>query len=125
LVDFAMNGHNDVFMLTLLLASALAAAQRRTYAGAAWMGLSVAAKYTTVLVAPLLLIASSLDQVQVDVGPARWRQFLARPLAWRIGLGTLLVLAIPVAFYAPWFEGIGTLGPVLRWVTGPVLNNYW
>jgi len=84
----------------------------------------VAAKYTTILAAPLLLVATSREQV-ADDGGARLRGLFARPVARRLVLGATIILAVPVLFYAPWFEGIGTFGPVLRWVSGPVLNNYW
>src|SRR5439155_14298750 len=40
-------------------------------------------------------------------------------------LGAGIFASLPLAFYAPWFEGIDTFGPVLRWMGGPVLNNYW
>jgi alpha-1,6-mannosyltransferase len=124
LLEFGLNGHNDVLMLTFLLAAALAATYRRLYATAALIGLSVATKYTTVLVAPLLLAACVLDRGELDHGP-RWRAALGAGAIPRLGIAAAILLAVPVVLYVPWFEGIGTFGPVLRWVGGPVLNNYW
>jgi len=124
LVDFALNGHNDVLMLTLLLGAFLAATHRRVKTSAALLGLSIAAKYTTVLVAPLLLVASAVERRQG--GPwAGWKEALSAAAVRRLALGSAMIVAIPLALYAPWFDGIGTFGPVLRWMSGPVTNNYW
>lgn len=124
LFDFALNGHNDVLMLTLLLGAFLAATYRRTSLGAALLGLSIAAKYTTVLVAPLLLALSVFERNQRE-GTAHRRPALTGATARRFLYGAAIISAIPIALYLPWFEGIATLGPVLRWMSGPVLNNYW
>jgi hypothetical protein len=40
-------------------------------------------------------------------------------------LGGVLLGLLVAAFYAPWFEGPGTFGPVLYWMSGPRLNNFW
>jgi hypothetical protein len=124
LVDFGLNGHNDVLMLTLLLGAFLAGTYRRVSVAAALLGLSVAAKYTTVLVAPLLLASTALGGIPTNTRE-RWRQALLGPDRRRLLFGAAIVAAVPIVFYAPWFEGLDTLGPVLRWMSGPVLNNYW
>lgn len=124
LVDFALNGHNDALMLTLLLGAFLAATYRRVPGSAGLLGLSVAAKYTTILVAPLLLAATVVDGA-VEDARARWRRALSDGLIPRLLLGAAIIAIVPIAFYVPWFEGIGTFGPVLRWMSGPVLNNFW
>jgi hypothetical protein len=123
LVDFALNGHNDALMLTLLLGSFLAATYRRAVGGAALLGLSIAAKYTTILLAPLLLVAAEAERH----GASPWvggRQSLAAG-GRRLAVGAGIAAAIPLALYLPWLEGIGTFGPVLRWMSGPVNNNFW
>ena len=124
LIDFSLNGHNDVLMLTLLLAAALAATYRRLYGAAALLGLSVATKYTSLLVAPLLFAATMVDSDEPD-NRARWRRALASAAARRVVVASAIVAVVPIALYAPWFEGIGTFGPVLRWIAAPVSNNYW
>ena len=124
LVDFGLNGHNDVLMLTLLLGGFLAATYRRVHTGAALLGLSVATKYTSILLAPLLLVATAGDGSEADPR-RRWRSLLAPPRARRMLLGALVIAALPIALYAPWFEGAHTFGPVFRWMSGPLLNNYW
>jgi hypothetical protein len=118
LVDFGLNGHNDALMLTLLLGAFLAASYRRVYAAAALLGLSVAAKYTTVLVAPVMLVATTVDG-------AGWKALLPSARARRLAIGAAIICLLPVAFYVPWLDGLGTFGPVLRWASGPVNNNYW
>ncbi len=124
LVDFALNGHNDVLMLSLLLGAFLVATYRRVSGSAALLGLSVATKYTTILVAPLLLATTVVDG-RVDDARARWRRAVSDGSIRRLLLGAAIIAVVPIAFYMPWFEGIGTFGPVLRWMSGPVLNNFW
>ena len=124
LVDFALNGHNDVLMLSLLLGAFLVATYHRVSGSAALLGLSVATKYTTILVAPLLLAATVVDD-RIDDARARWRRVVADGSIRGLLLGAAIIAVVPIAFYLPWFEGIGTFGPVLRWMSGPVLNNFW
>jgi hypothetical protein len=113
LVDFALNGHNDVVMLSFVLAAFLLASARRHTLAAIGLGLSVAMKYTSILVAPLLLVWS-----------ARQHRGL-RAQIWSLCVGGGLLGLLVAAFYAPWFEGLGTFGPVLYWMSGPRLNNFW
>jgi len=124
LIEFALNGHNDVLMLTLLLGAFLAATYRRINVGAALLGLSIAAKYTTVLVAPLLLAVSVFERDPGE-GTAPGRSALTAAAVRRFLLGAAIIGAIPIALYLPWFEGVATFDPVLRWMSGPVQNNYW
>ena len=39
--------------------------------------------------------------------------------------GEEIIIGLLVALYAPWFESRETFGPVLYWMTGPRLNNFW
>jgi len=117
LLEFAFNGHNDVLMLTFVLAAFLAATRRRIVAAGFLIGCSVATKYTTVLVAPVVLVwgAFRVAATRPQWG-VRFRTF---------ALGGFLVAVVPAVLYAPWFEGVRTFGPVLHWISGPVRNNYW
>jgi alpha-1,6-mannosyltransferase len=86
---------------------------QRTTSAALALGLSVATKYTSVLLAPLILFWSARQQAN------RWGQLRV------LLVGAVAVAAPLVLFYLPWIEGIDTFGPVLYWTTGPRLNNYW
>ena len=48
-----------------------------------------------------------------------------RSVARALALGSAITLGIVVLFYLPWVHGLETLGPVLYWVTGPRLNDFW
>jgi alpha-1,6-mannosyltransferase len=113
LVDFCLNGHNDVLMLTFALLALLLTAMQRTTSAALALGLSIATKYTSVLLTPLILFWSARQE------PDRKAQIRV------LSIGALAVAAPLVLFYLPWIEGIDTFGPVLYWTTGPRLNNYW
>jgi alpha-1,6-mannosyltransferase len=116
LLDFSLNGHNDVLMLTFTLLAFWLASAHRLYIGALALGLAVATKYTSILVAPVLFIWSArTDPKLANLGT----RALAVTLAGIILVGSLAVL------YAPWLEGIDTFGPVLYWASGPRLQNFW
>ncbi|MPZ13256.1 MAG: hypothetical protein GEU73_02315 [Chloroflexi bacterium] len=138
LVDFALNGHNDALMLTLVLVAFLLACGRRHSAAGLAFGLSVATKYTSILVAPVLLLygarrAGSANPAWVGRLLLRLSRipFLARlpnakpPSIAQVLRGSLLVIAPVVLLYLPWFQGIDTLGPLLYWASGPRLANFW
>lgn len=116
LLDFSLNGHNDVLMLTFTLLAFWLASARRVYRGALALGLSVAIKYTSILVAPVLFIWSARSEPKPASPGAR---ALVLILTGIILIGTVAVL------YAPWVEGIDTFGPVLYWASGPRLQNFW
>jgi hypothetical protein len=113
LLDFAMNGHNDVLMLTSALGALLLTSRERAGLGALSLGVSIATKYTSVLLAPLLLV---------------WRARREERRGARVRVLALLsaLVAAPLLLgYLPWIQGVETLGPVLYWVTGPRLQSFW
>jgi hypothetical protein len=116
LVDFALNGHNDAVMLTLVLAGFLVAARGRPRASAVLLGLSVATKYTSVLVAPIALVQAA-RRASVGSDPPRLD---VRALLTSVGAAA----AVLVALYLPWVRGLDTFGPVLYWLSGPRLNAF-
>jgi hypothetical protein len=97
-VHFAGGGHNDSWMMALVLAAlALAAARRRELAGAAWVA-SIAVKWVAVLFLPL-------------------RALEARRQGRKVGhLGFALAAAVlaAVAFWRYGTAWLGALGPVAR-----------
>jgi len=42
-----------------------------------------------------------------------------------MAIGGGLVVGILIVLYLPWIQGLTTFGPVLYWITGPHLQNYW
>jgi hypothetical protein len=87
------------------------------------MGLSIATKYTSILVAPIAIVYWARAGGR---GPGRDPSDRG---GWRRGLGLLVVstaitLSTVVALYLPWVRGLDTFGPVLYWVSGPRLNNF-
>jgi hypothetical protein len=86
-VHFAGGGHNDSWMMALVLAAlALAAAGRRPLAGAAWAG-AIAVKWVPLLFLPLRLLAAKRTGRRVDhVGFAVAAAVLAGAATWRYGL---------------------------------------
>lgn len=113
LLEFSLNGHNDVLMLTFALAALLVASYQRLWAGSVLLGLSVAVKFTSGLIAPLLLYALARRK---PGWPRRARALAA---------GAAIILGVVAATYALWIEGVETFGPVLYWMTGPRQNNFW
>jgi hypothetical protein len=114
LLEFALNGHNDVLMLTFALAAILMASYRRLTATALALGLSIATKYTSVLIAGPLLFAAA-RAMPGDL----WAVFR------RVVLAGLLMMTVVVSGYAIWFEGPDTFGPAWYWASGPRSNNFW
>jgi alpha-1,6-mannosyltransferase len=97
-VHFAGGGHNDAWMMALVLAAlALAASGRRQLAGAAWAA-SIAVKWVAVVFLPL-------------------RALEARRRGRRVGHLGFAVTAVVLAAIASWRYGTGWLdafGPVAR-----------
>ena len=115
LLDFALNGHNDVLMLTLTLAALWLASTRRTYLSAFGLGLAVATKYTSVLIAPVLFLWSA----------RRGGSPISRRGVATLAVSGVILIATMAVLYAPWVQGIETFGPVLYWASGPRLQNFW
>lgn len=111
LFEFAANGHNDGAMLVFLLLALGLLVRGRTLGSWAALVLSIATKYTTALIFPLVWWWAT-RQVQ------GWR----RVALWAAGgAGTLVAVA---ALYLPWWRGLDTLGPVLYWLTTPLYANH-
>jgi len=113
LLEFSMNGHNDVLMLTLLLGACLTAMERHWKLAALLLGLSIATKYTSALVALPLLVWTARQHAS----------------SWRVQLriltsGGLISLAVVCVLYAPWIQGWDTFGPVWYWMSGPRIQNF-
>jgi hypothetical protein len=114
LFEFALNGHNDVLMLSFALAAVLVATSGRVVATGVVLGLSVATKYTTVLVAgPLFFSVARMVPGGMGV------------VLRRVVLASLGMLVVVVGGYAIWFEGPNTFGPAWYWMSGPRSNNFW
>jgi hypothetical protein len=134
LFEFAGNGHNDVMMLTFLLAAllflpgeeaeerpargrfgglgALAGRLPAFVAGVVALTCSALVKYTTGLLFPLYL--------------ALWARRAAR-LGGRLAvfaLGGLIALAVAALCYAPWYRGPETFEPIVSWSKGPQYSNH-
>jgi alpha-1,6-mannosyltransferase len=112
LFEFAGNGHNDAVMIAVMLLAVAC-----YVSGAHWLGMvaltvSFLIKMTSVLLVPYYAMAWARDQ-------RGWLRFFG------IGFGAVAtVLAVIVAFYWPWWEGVQTIGPILLWSQGPMFNNY-
>ncbi|MSQ24243.1 MAG: hypothetical protein EXR58_06815 [Chloroflexi bacterium] len=126
LLEFALNGHNDVFMLTLWLAAILLGLNRRPRLAALALGGSIAVKYTSALVAPLLLIALSVAAVHGQgLGRTADSRLPKHKLVAVLAVESAIACGTLLALYLPWLGGVETFGPVLYWITGPRLQNYW
>lgn len=126
LIEFALNGHNDVLMLTFVLAALLAGLSDRFRLAALLLGCSIAVKYTTVLLVPLFLVWLGMEEARRAGAPHRPRDVLTSPIGLRrLALGGGSAFGLVLLLYLPWVQGVETLGPVLYWITGPRLQNYW
>ncbi|MCC6176266.1 MAG: hypothetical protein IT305_13245 [Chloroflexi bacterium] len=112
LFEFGGNGHNDAVMVAImLLAVGLFTVQAR------WLGLvtltvSVLVKMSSILLLPYYVLAWAREQ---------------RSAGRFVGVGALAgatILVVTVAFYYPWWQGMDTIGPILRWSQGPMYLNY-
>lgn len=126
LLEFSLNGHNDVLMLTFILSSVVFGLSRRPRLAAVALGCSIAAKYTTVLIAPLFLVwFATLDRKSGAALSTPLRAAMSRRGLGELGIGAGISGAVVIGWFLPWIQGLDTLGPVLYWVTGPRLQNYW
>jgi hypothetical protein len=125
LLEFCANGHNDVVMLTPLLLSLLWITREKAAPGSLMLGLSIAQKYTSVLLAPLVVLLAANGGEDAPKGflasvlrsPARLR---------RAVLLTLVALGVVAVGYAPFLTGgWDAFGQVAYWITGPRMQNYW
>ena len=112
LFEFAASGHNDSFMLTFVLLSALLVTLRRRLLAVAALALAALVKITPILVLPLLLFHWA--------GRQRRRLLQLRALV----VGGLVALGLAVALYRPWYNGPDTFLLVDYWSKGPLYLNY-
>jgi hypothetical protein len=109
--EFAANGHNDGLLIAFLLLSMGLLARGRDWLGAGALLLSVATKYTTVLLLPLML----------------WWAARGWPFSRRLGVVALAGLGatgIVALLYLPWWRGPATFGPIIYWVSNPLYAHY-
>jgi Glycosyltransferase family 87 len=100
-VHFAGGGHNDAWMMALVLgALALGAAGRRQWAGAAWVG-AIAIKWVAIVFFPLRALEAHARGRQVGhLGFAAAAVLVVALASWRYGGG--------------WLEAVGPLAKNLR-----------
>ena len=100
-VHFAGGGHNDAWMMALVLgALALGAVGKRHWAGAAWVG-AIAIKWVAVVFLPLRALEARAQGRRVGhIGFAAAAVIVAALASWRYGTG--------------WLEAFGPLAKNLR-----------
>jgi alpha-1,6-mannosyltransferase len=110
--EFGGNGHNDAVMVAVMLLAVACYVSGSRWLGIVALTVSFLIKMTSVLLVPYYAMAWARGQKD-------WRRFFG------IGVGAVAtVLAVIVAFYWPWWEGMQTIGPILLWSQGPMFNNY-
>jgi hypothetical protein len=114
LLEFALNGHNDVLMLTFALGAILVGTYGRLKTAAVVLGISIAIKYTSLLIAGPLFFAI-----------ARERGGDLSLVMRRVVVAGMAMLAVVVVGYAMWYDGPDTFGPAWYWMSGPRLNSFW
>ncbi len=110
-VEFAASGHNDGLLIFFLLVAMGLVVRGRAWAAVAALMLSVATKYTTVLLLPLLLWWATRHR-------RGWRRVA---LATGVGLAAGVALALA---YLPWWRGTATFGPIIYWLSTPLYAHY-
>lgn len=115
LFEFAGNGHNDVLMVTFLLAAFLCYQVGRPTLGLVPLAMSMLVKYTTALITPFYLVLWARQRKAAGV----------LPTGLVMAAGGAIVLGVVVALYLPWLDpGLHALGPVVHWSQGPMYLNY-
>ncbi|MFN8516550.1 MAG: hypothetical protein U0232_24885 [Thermomicrobiales bacterium] len=111
LVEVASSAHNDIVMITLIVAACSFAAARRATWALLMLALAVAAKYVAIILVPFFAI-----------------HFLRRHANWRAGVRALIPGAIVsasalLALYLPFWVGWQTFGPLgeARYAYGSII----
>jgi len=112
LFEFAGNGHNDAMMIAIMLAAVACYVSGSRWLGIVVLTVSFLVKMTSVLLLPYYAMAWAREQ-------RTWPRFFV------IGFAAVAsVVAVILAFYWPWWEGLVTIGPIVNWTQGPMYNNY-
>ncbi len=115
LFEFAGNGHNDVLMVTFLLAAFLCYQAGRPTLGLVPLALSILVKYTTALITPFYLVLWARRR-KPDGG---------LPTGATVAAGGAIMLSVVVALYVPWLDpGLHAFRPIVHWSQGPMYLNY-
>jgi hypothetical protein len=109
--EFAASGHNDGLMILFLLLSIGLLARDSRWRALGALVLSVATKYTTLLVLPIALWW---------IGRGKRAD---RRLAAATAMGAAIIATV-AALYIPWWRGPETLGPIVYWLSTPLYAHY-
>lgn len=110
--EFGGNGHNDAVMVAVMLLGLALYVSSARWLGIVTVAVSMLLKMTSLFLLPFYAMAWARDQ-------STWLKFF--------GVGILATLTVPVivvAFYFPWWTGLETIGPIISWSQGPMINNY-
>jgi hypothetical protein len=110
--EFGGNGHNDAVMVAVMLFGLALYVTSTRWLGLVAVTVSMLLKMTSLFLLPYYAMAWAREQ-------SSWLRFFA--------VGVLAALTVPVvvvAFYWPWWSGIGTISPIINWSQGPMFNNY-
>jgi alpha-1,6-mannosyltransferase len=109
--EFAASGHNDGLMILFLLLSIGLLARGARWPALGALVLSIATKYTTLLLLPIVVWWLVRDQHGI------------RRLATAGGIAAGVGAAV-AALYLPWWRGPETLGPIAYWLSTPLYAHY-
>jgi len=110
--EFGGNGHNDAVMVAVMLLGLALYVTSARWLGIVTVAVSMLLKMTSLFLLPFYAMAWAREQ-------STWLRFF--------GVGILATLTVPVivvSFYYPWWSGIETVGPIISWSQGPMINNY-
>lgn len=119
LVEFAGNGHNDVLMLTFVLAAIWLYLKGMWQLGALALGVAALVKLPALMFVPGYLWLLLWDGVRASRGEHGARRFVAG--GWRAAQSLGIIVASWVLLYLPFWEGPRTLLPL---VSGPANREY-
>jgi hypothetical protein len=122
LIEFGGNGHNDVLMLTGILAALWLHLAGRWRLTALALALAALVKVAVLFLLPgyLWLLVRGRDHVG-KANPAQEGKLSLRSRLSMLGQAMLIILATWILFYIPFWVGPETLGPLLG---GPASNRF-